>query len=480
MDNSKKEWSLYQKQIFKNTLQNTGHTIVQARAGCGKTSSLIESFKYIPRGKTAIALAFNKIIQKELAARAPSYIQTATFHSHGLRAIKLRFGNVEINDNKIYDILKSFDDFSADIIDNVKQTIAQCKNFLIDYPSGVDQLIDQFGIDVCELDRKDFISLVLKVLFKDKEMSNIIDFGDMCWFPFVYNLSLGSNSFVLVDEFQDLNKSQMVMAKKSCDPVNGRMIFYGDHFQNLYTFRGSDSVLIKEIEKEPTTTTLSLPISYRCPKQVIDLVKSWVPDITCPDTAKTGNIENISLNQLYDKVSPGAFILSRTNAPLIGICMKLIRLGKKANIRGRDIGANLGYLVKKSKKKTIPAFLKWLEKWRDSEVEKLRAKKINPEAVQDKYDCLAALCEECANLEDVKKQVKELFNDSDEKNVIMLSSVHRAKGLEQENVFLLRWTFRIWFNDIMDPSIENEELNIAYVAATRSKNNLFLVNKFGT
>ena len=90
----KLEWSSYQKALFKDIAQGEGHTIVEAYAGASKTTSIVESFKYIPRGKKAIALAFNKIIQEELRSRSPSYVDVLTFHSLGYRAIKQKFGNV--------------------------------------------------------------------------------------------------------------------------------------------------------------------------------------------------------------------------------------------------------------------------------------------------------------------------------------------------------------------------------------------------
>jgi DNA helicase II / ATP-dependent DNA helicase PcrA len=170
--------------------------------------------------------------------------------------------------------------------------------------------------------------------------------------------------------------------------------------------------------------------------------------------------------------------LSRTNAPLIKICMSFIRDGKRCNIRGRDIGKQLSTLIKKSKKKQIPAFLKWLEKWRDGEVEKLIAKGIKTDNVLDKYECLVNLCEDINSLEEVKERIDELFDDTDEKNIIICSTVHKAKGLERDEVFLLKWTCRGWFDNISDSEEANGEINIAYVGSTRSKDKLFLVNKF--
>jgi DNA helicase-2/ATP-dependent DNA helicase PcrA len=479
----KLDWSSYQKAIFKDIATGEGHTIVEAYAGASKTTSIVESLRYVPKGKKALVLAFNKRIQEELRSRAPSYVEAHTFHSIGFRAIKQRFGAVELDENKVFDIVKSQvpKDTEFDLIINVCDTVAFCKYGLIDTSSQIDYLIDRFGIDTCDMERKTFISLVIKTLALDKNMTAKIDFNDMCWFPFVYNLFLGQYDFVYVDERQDLNLSQLIMSKKACKKDGGRIILVGDEFQALYSWRLADTSIIEELRAMDKTKTLPLPISYRCPKLIIELARNWVPDITCPDSAIEGRISEISLNEIYDKAKPGCFILSRTNAPLIKICMNFIRNGIKANIRGRDVGKQLSYLMKKSKKKQIPAFLNWLEIWKDGEVAKLKAKNINPENVLDRYECLVNLCEECASLEEAITKVNDLFNDTDEKNIVILSTVHRAKGLETDDVFVLRWTFRAWLDSecsvIEKP---NEEMNIAYVAATRSKRNLFIVRKFSS
>jgi superfamily I DNA/RNA helicase len=475
----KLDWSPFQKAIFKEVATGDGHIIVEAYAGASKTTTIIESFRYVPKGKKSIALAFNKKIQEELQSRAPSYIETFTFHSLGFRAIKQRFGSVELDDNKVFDLVKSQlkDESNFDLIINICDTVAYCKYGLLDTPDQISNLIDRFGIDLCEIDRKDFISLVVKTLSYDKALTTKIDFNDMCWFPFVYNLSMGLYDYVYIDERQDLNKSQLVIAKKVCRPNTGRIIAVGDENQALYSWRLADTSIIDEIKKQPKTKILPLPISYRCPKSIIDLAKKWVPDIACPDTAIDGEINEISQNEMYKLVKPGCFILSRTNAPLIKICMSLIRNGIKANIRGRDVGKQLNALVKKSKKKQIPAFLKWLELWKSEELARLKAKNINPENVLDRCECLVNLCDECSTISEVSDKINQLFDDSDENNIVILSTVHRAKGLERDDIFLLRWTFRVWFDQMHLFDRPNEEGNIAYVAATRSKKRLFIVQR---
>src|ERR1700676_787973 len=145
----KLDWSEYQKAIFKNIATDTGHLIIEAYAGSAKTTSIIESFRYIPKGKKSIALAFNKKIQEELQARAPSYIETFTFHSLGYRAIRQRFGNVVLDDNKVFTLVKEqvADKWDTNLIISVCDTVAFCKYGLLDLPKQISDIIDNFSID---------------------------------------------------------------------------------------------------------------------------------------------------------------------------------------------------------------------------------------------------------------------------------------------------------------------------------------------
>lgn len=482
----KHDWSPFQKKIFYNIAKESGHLIVEARAGSGKSTSLIESIRYVPKGKSVIALAFNKSIASHLSEKCSSFILTKTFHSFGLMAVKQKFPNIAVDNNKVIDIIKKIPQCENEkgkpdwnLIFSLADTVSYCKMYLNDTPSFIDEIMYQFNVDTCEVDRKEFISLVIKILGKDKEDTTKIDFDGMCYFPFAHNLNVQMADYVFLDEYQDLNYSQLYLAKKACKSNGGRIIAYGDSKQDLYSWRGSDSSIIKGLKEESTTQILSLPISYRCPKKIIELCQKWVPDITCPDIAIDGEIHEIMLDKLFDTAQSGCFVLSRTNAPLISVCLGFISKGKKASIRGKDIGLNLKSIIKKSKKKRIDAFLKWIEKWKEQELEKIKGKRAKPEEIIDKYECLINLCDNAKDLNEVSKKIDDLFSDSEEKNMIMCSTSHRAKGLERDDVFILKWTYWKWLDNIPydHESLEDEELNIAYVSCSRARKNLYLVKK---
>ena len=213
---------------------------------------------------------------------------------------------------------------------------------------------------------------------------------------------------------------------------------------------------------------MPLPISYRCPKRVIYLAQKLVPDIQSFSGSPDGEIHHIHPDNLQKYTQPGCFVLSRTNAPLISLCMKYIKKGVKANILGKDVGIGLSYLIKKSAKKTIPAFLTWLDKWSEKELEILKKKGKNGFFIIDRVECLQKICEGCSSLEEAQQSIKDMFHDESGEDTVLFSTVHKSKGLERNDVFIL-------YDTIRQDTQENK--NIYYVALTRAKKRLYLVSK---
>lgn len=471
----KRNWSKFQKDIFRDINSGAGHTVVIARAGSGKTSTIVEGFKYLPKGKKTLMVAFNKSIAEELKQRAPSYVDVMTLHSLGFRAIKLAFGaDVILENDKCNELIKTLigDDYDMwEVNQSIAKCVSLCKGFLVDTPSRIGDLIDKFGIEIFDYSREKFTELVIKTLGLCKAKKNVIDFDDMIWFPFVYRLNVGKFDVVFVDEAQDLNQAQIAMVLSACK-MDGRIIAVGDPAQSIYQFRGADSDAIPNFITKLGAKSLPLSVTYRCPKKVVALAREIVPDIEACDGAKDGTVEEVPAEQILKLVQPGDFVLSRTNAPLIKHCMALLKAGIPANIQGRDVGSNLQYFIKKSKAKTIVQFIAYVNAWREQEVKRLLGEKKDPIATVDKAECLLNLCEGTLTIKDLKETIEKLFNDTDDHAKVIFSTTHKAKGLERDRVFVLANTYRY------GPGVEGEEANLWYVAVTRSKNELYLVKKY--
>src|ERR1019366_8394501 len=434
---NKRVWSDYQKSVFEDISRGTGHTAVIAVAGSGKTSVIIEGFKYIPKKMRTLMISFNKSNAEDLKNKAPSYVECLTLHSLGFRAIKNAFGKaVKLNPDKTLNIItelleakgfKKQQKNGFDTIFSLIRTTSLCKSYLQDIPSKIDELMDSFDVDCGLLDREDFIKTICQTLRKCKEIKDFIDFDDMIYFPASFGLALGKWDYVFCDEVQDFSLAQVNMILSACR-IDGRIMAVGDINQAIYSFRGADSESITNLIKRLDAKQLPLSITYRCPKSVVKLAQEFVPHLEASPTAKEGLVKEIPEKTFLDLVRPGDCVLSRINAPLIYYCMRLLRNKIPANIQGKDIGANLAWLIKKSEKKTFVDFLRWLDDWKASECVRLKAKNRDPILILDKAECLEGLCEGCKSTSEVLANIKELFTDNDEANVIICSSIHKFKG----------------------------------------------------
>jgi DNA helicase II / ATP-dependent DNA helicase PcrA len=473
-------WSEFQKAIFDDVANGKSgqHTVVMARAGSAKTSSLTECVRYIPKGKRSLFVAFNKKIAETLDEKInKSYCEVRTLHSVGYATVRKRFPKIKLDTEKVEHIsanvlrdlgYKQFDKQKFELAYSLTRTINLCHGALIDTPSKIDDLIDRFDIETFEMPRDEFVRATCRTLRECHSMVDCLSFSEMVSWVFTRGLLLEQYDRVFIDEAQDLTPAQLHIALGSCKK-DGRILACGDSRQVLYTWAGVDINAIDILTKRLNAKVLPLPISYRCAKSIVKLAQEIVPDIQHAPSAIEGSVEHIFEDDFLDRVKVGDFILSRVNAPLIYYCMRLLLNGTPANIQGKDVGANLAYIIRKSEKKNVPDFLEWLEEWKSSEIARLRSKGRDPILIVDKAACLETLCNGARSLDSVFDNIKTLFHDGDDTARVMLSSVHKAKGLERDRVFLLDWTFR--------RGMDVSEDNIDYVAKTRAKRELYLVQK---
>jgi len=96
--------SSFQAAVYANVASGCGNTVVCARAGAGKTSTIMGALSSVPAGLTIALFAFGKPIAVELAARAPRGVEVKTLHAHGLSACKRAFRGLNVNENKTQEI----------------------------------------------------------------------------------------------------------------------------------------------------------------------------------------------------------------------------------------------------------------------------------------------------------------------------------------------------------------------------------------
>lgn len=469
--------STYQQAIFDwiektNDNHSTGvqALVVEALAGSGKTTTGEKMMKLVPESQKVAFVAFNKHIAVELQKRAPRHVKSCTLNSLGFAACRKTWGGeIKVDDDKVTRILETvLDKYThKHLYGTIRQLVSLVKaNLLGTTEKELAQLAEYHGIDL-NGDADTIFAAVALVIERDSKMTKVIDYDDQIWLPVFHNVTCEKYDLIFVDEAQDLNKANIALVLASIKD-NGRLVFVGDRHQSLYGFRGADVNAIPNIIETLGADTLPLSITYRNPKCVVDLVRQKFPDIALEAApwAQDGAIRTMTEERAMMEVQPGNMVLCRTNAPLVGPAFALIRRGVKAIIRGRDIGKGLIVLVRKMNANDLPDLLKKLEEYKNKEVAKLQAadKGSQAQSVQDKVETIFALADGIDTISQLEDRVEMIF--SDDAVGVVFSSVHRAKGLEANRVFILHPEL------LPHPMAKKEwemvqERNIQYVAYTR-------------
>lgn len=499
-----RRWSTFQTSIFAFVEHGQGNAIVEAVAGSGKSTTIVEAMKLV-RG-SAIFLAFNKAIADELKRKG---VNARTFHSLCFGVV-LNSMKAVLDTDKMKKLLKENTSLdggtqikrSGEGQETLVETISVAEERL--YYSFALRLVGlakqvgmgfltedtfQAWVDICdhhdiEPESEDAnlargIQIARLLLKWSNEDSARVDFDDMLYIAVRDRLSLPKFDFIFVDEAQDTNMIQREILRMIRRP-NARMIAVGDPAQAIYGFRGADARSLHLIASEFEAVTLPLSISYRCATSVVKYAQQWVDHIQARDDAPEGLVQNKGYDWSPDDFQPNDLVVCRKTAPLISLAFKCIRFNVPAQVMGRDIGQGLKALIKKMNARDIDQLAVKLQAYQEREIAKAlkedNEKKV--ESIQDKVGSLLflidALKEDRRNLQGLDAGIDYLFKDK--QNAVKLATIHKSKGLEADTVWWLgrsecpaQWARQPWQ--------KQEEIHLCYVAATRAKNALYLIEE---
>jgi len=485
------ELSEFQRPIidFVSDDESDEHGIASAYAGSGKTFILKEAAQAIDDEESMVICAFNVPIAEELTRkirRANTDIRTN--HSLGLKALKRAWGNdVKISDGADYLNFVLTNALPAKITDDVKSDVRalveKCMAFVADDdPAQAFQRVTDlmFRFECQPKDRNmppdQYVRWALKALELLRVPSKSICYGQMLYVPAFHKWSTGDFRWTFVDEMQDLNRAQMIVAKNAMHQY-GRFFGVGDRKQAIYAWNGADSGGMDKMKRVFRAQEFKLPISYRVSESVADLVRGYIPDFQARAGAPQGEVAEVSEKFMRERWKPGDMFLSRKNATLPRACLAALSCGVPAYIRGgKDITKGLFDLIRRSRQTNILLFLKWLRTYEEQQVALLLAAKQETKAdeLNDTVATLVELSDECQTTDQLRDRMTRLFIDEHPQGKLMCSTVHKAKGLEvatENDTVWLDWgTFR---------SNSEEEENITYVAQTRAKGKLYMVRMDG-
>lgn len=481
-------WSKYQLDVFDNVANCNGHTVVEAGPGSGKTTTLIEALFHIPQkylaDRKTLATAYNTSIANVLDQRAPIGVVVKTTHGLGFATCRYHWGhvydikgpaNVDKDNKALYNAVHEMLGKHSSLrrCNSLVEAVDMAKTVLADDFNSVVNVIDNYNMDLADLSTDDYVDIVMKLMAVTRETPlilngrSVISFTDMVWLPHA-NGWMPSEKYdrIILDEAQDQSPARMELVLNAL-AYGGRLLGAGDKFQAINAFAGADPESLPNLINTLNAKALPLNVSYRCPTSVIQLAKEINAEIEAAPNAIEGSVSYIDAEEIYERLSPGDVFLSRLNYPLIKGCFGLVARGKKANINGRDIVNRLIWRVNCWQPSSIEDLRKSIVNWHSEVTLRLLDAGKKSTIVDDEAKSLLEFTRHASNISEVHKIMLSFFSDEINNSLIKLSSVHRAKGLEWDNVYMLSDTFH--------PERSKEEQNIQYVAITRSKENLTFV-----
>ena len=265
----------------------TGPMRVLAPAGSGKTRTLTARIaalrsRGVPAGNI-LALAFNAKAAEEMQTRlnemALTGIETRTFHSLGYEIVREAYGwqYKEENETLIEQLsrkqleevlhLPEHPGEVRRLLENGEKLLREAKSGLIPF----DQLHLNDGMHVQDISR------AFRALLDAQIRRELLNFSDMIYFalrallenPALCRRRQRLYTFILVDEFQDLNPAQMFFLRILALPQNNLFVV-GDDDQLIYAWRGADVRHILDFSDfYPQAGSIVLATNYRSGSRIV-------------------------------------------------------------------------------------------------------------------------------------------------------------------------------------------------------------------
>ena len=465
---------------------------VSSVAGSGKTATLVATVQQLNADPRRILVAaYNKSIERELKDRIGNRATVRTLHSFGFYHLQRALGwdnKVQVNDEATYRQCLYIAD-KLEIGENKdRHGLAirakhVCRYARLNFEPVSSDLV-QRALCHAELDwDNDDVSpaLTLSSIVLDSKLkafrqkrTKVVDFEDQLWLPLVGGIHLGNFEWVLIDEAQDLNPAQVEMVLRAS--AQAYRVMFGDPHQSIYAFNFADPKASEHLIERTEAHQLPLSVSYRCPKRVVALAKRYVPQIEAAPDAIEGSVLEIDdpcrcWDYLRNLPPDTSLVLCRANAPLLYVAKTLWSERIPARLlRGQDRGRVLLGLMKQilGKDRVLPSdvFLERLDSYAKTEIERRKKAKLSTTSFIDNLDTLCIFFDTETDTDGVQNLIRAVVQNT---NGLTLSTIHGAKGLEAEHVAWLGPEIR------RKGSPNQQELNVQYVAITRTKQTLALL-----
>lgn len=473
-------------------INSTGNIKINAVAGSGKTTTVVEYARARPKTSKILYLAFNKTVRQEAIRKFRSTglknVQVETAHSLAYKHIVFKNQyKVRHQGYKTFEIaellgLKGNGEKHAEYI------IANHINKFITYFCNSEkQKIRELNYPDVVFDEKaktfvttfyDYIEKMTRLLLSKMDKGEIDVTHDFYLKKFQLSNPQLNYDYIMFDEAQDASAVMLDIFLKQ----KGTKVIVGDIHQQIYSWRFAVNAL-----KDAGFKSYNLTTSFRFNQNIAGLaveILKWKNHLTEHETFSI----NGKGNSTETKVKA---VLARTN---LGLLIKAIeyvtekRKVKQIYFEGNinsytyaDDGASLYDVLNLYNGKNRQIKDKLIQKMRDFDELTDYIKKT--EDVQ--LGMMVEIVKEYGNeipaiIQEIK--AKHVENDAREKAEMIFSTVHRSKGMEYDavqlvNDFITEEAIEKTLTDYSEKANHsklNEEINLLYVAVTRTKNSIHI------
>ncbi len=272
----------------KTVKHKDGPCMVLAGPGSGKTTVITKRVEYLikkhkVRPEEILVITFSKAAANEMRERfhriCSEYypVTFGTFHGiyYGILKWAYRFTAENIfSEEQKYQLLRQ-------IVEKTELDISDEKDFL----QGIAGEISNIKNNMISLEEYRSLSCsenvfqdIFETYEKERKRAKKVDFDDML--VLTYQLFKSHEDilkawqkkyrYILIDEFQDINKVQYDVIRMLAAPENNLFIV-GDDDQSIYRFRGSRPEIMLGFKKDyPSTEEFLLDINYRSTKAIVN------------------------------------------------------------------------------------------------------------------------------------------------------------------------------------------------------------------
>lgn len=483
-----------QEAFFAECTDTKNFITLSARAGTGKTTSLVEAAKRMDAKKvigSGLAVAFNKIIAEELRERMPVSMECKTMHSLGLNLLKrsrpdTRF---KVNSRKVFDIMKEISSAEWEDMAKVARVIDMLRLNLIENDDMFDkaeQFLEELGYEA------HWAKLCVNTM---QEMQagierGIVDFTDMLYGPWLFGLRPNwTFDTIMVDESQDMNALQRWLIKRHLK-ANGRMIICGDPRQAIMGFAGATASSMKEFEAmfKAEFSQLEISKTFRCGHAIVAEAKQAIgptndlDNYIAAEHMHEGQVIVLGSEQDPEMFVDGDAIVCRTNAPLLELAIWFLANDKGFKLAGKDFLKQLKSRMCRGlrDKQPVASAKRQVDEWLEARIK--YAEECGRPQMADRHKDVAECCQvflsqpDIQTVADIKAKIDLLEKDQ---MGPVLTSIHKSKGLEWDTVYWLGGETHLAQmakrKEIEDP--DSQEWNLRYVCATRAKQTLVKINE---